>query len=403
MLNGLKVLEISRPQTMLAGRMLADLGADVTVVEPPEGAAGRRLAPFLANRPGLERSLTWHALNRDKRSLTLDLDGVDGRDAFLRLAATADVVIEGETPRFAFLAGQDAGPQGIVHCAVRAFSAAGPKRDYAFTDRTVVAAAGVPYYTGDGDRGPLFLPVPQAMMEAGAEAAVAVLSALQARDRDRAGQQVGVSMRIAAMMSAFALPYYPGTAEPKPRRSAMRKPVAGLRPPAFYACSDGFVQVSIAFGGFGLLTRRMTEWVATRVPLDPDVVTTDWSRFPGGSEADDARRLGALIDGVTAAVAPLTRMQVGEAAREHGFFAAPLLDMADIGTFAQYRERGLWVQQPLPDGVQIDAPARFAHFTGGSIEAGRPAPRLSEHTHELLTAAGFSDDEIQALFVHGVT
>ncbi len=73
MLDDVRVLEVSAPETMLAGRILADLGADVVVVEPPAGSPGRRLAPFLDDKPGIERSLTWHALNYNKRGITLDL------------------------------------------------------------------------------------------------------------------------------------------------------------------------------------------------------------------------------------------------------------------------------------------------------------------------------------------
>jgi len=114
LLNGLRVLELSQPQTMLAGLMLADLGADVVVVEPPDGAAGRRMGPFLDDRVGLERSLAWHALNRNKRSVTIDTSSVDGRDTLLRLAQSADAVIEGAPGRFATLA-----DTGLVHCLVR--------------------------------------------------------------------------------------------------------------------------------------------------------------------------------------------------------------------------------------------------------------------------------------------
>jgi len=397
MLDGVRVLEVSRSQTMMAGRVLADLGADVIVVEPPGGAEGRRLPPFLGERAGLERGLTWHALNRNKRSVTIDVASSDGRDLFLKLAATAQVVIEGGQPHFASLM-----QNGIVHCAVRAFSENGPKRAASFTDRTIVAAAGPAYYTGDGDRAPLYIPVPQAMMEAGAEAAVAVLAGLAARERDGEGQRVGVSMRVAAMMSAFSSPYYPGTQEARPQRSSERRPVVGIRAPQFYACRDGFVQVNISTGGFGALTRRMTEWVATRVPLAADVVDTDWSRFPYGDDADAARRLQATIDALTLAFSTMTKFAIGDAAREHGFFAAPLLDMSDVARFVQYRERGLWDSQALPDGRSIDAPVRFAHFDNFTIVSGRPAPALSEHTHELLAEVGLSAQEIQALFAHGI-
>ena len=94
MLDDVRVLEVSAPETMLAGRILADLGADVVVVEPPAGSAGRRLAPFLDGIPGLERSLTWHALNYNKRGVTLDLSSPDGKALMRDLAKKFDVVIE---------------------------------------------------------------------------------------------------------------------------------------------------------------------------------------------------------------------------------------------------------------------------------------------------------------------
>src|SRR6516165_12314335 len=94
MLDDIRVLEISSPETMLAGSNLAALGADVIVIEPPSGAAGRRLEPFLDDLPGIERSLTWHALNRNKRALTLDLESIDGEQLFARLADKFDVAID---------------------------------------------------------------------------------------------------------------------------------------------------------------------------------------------------------------------------------------------------------------------------------------------------------------------
>ena len=398
MLSGVRVLELSQPQTMLAGQLLADLGADVIAVEPPGGAPGRRMGPFLDDRIGLERSLTWHALNRNKRGVTIDTNCADGRDAFERLAATATVVIEAGAARFAGLA-----DRGLVHCTVRPFSAHGPKSSYAFTDRTIIAAAGSLAYTGDGDREPLFIPVPQAMMEAGAEAAVGVLAALMARDRDGQGQQVDVSMRAAAMMSAFSLPYYAATRETPPTRAGSRKLVLGVEIPAFHPCRDGFVQVSVAFGGFGPVTTRMARWLVERGALDPAVADVDWSRFPSSSdEAQDAGRLRALIDGLRNAIAPLSKTDIGTAARTYGFFAAPLMDMADVAAFEQYAQRGLWARQQLANGVEIDAPACFAQCSDHVFAQRRPAPALSEHTQEVLAEAGLSVPEIQALFSHHV-
>src|ERR1700704_6499071 len=94
MLNDIRVLEISAPETMLGGQILGDLGADVVVIEPPNGAAGRRIEPFLGGVPGLERSLTWHGLNRNKRGVALDLSSLDGRRILGALVAKADIVLE---------------------------------------------------------------------------------------------------------------------------------------------------------------------------------------------------------------------------------------------------------------------------------------------------------------------
>src|SRR5208282_5810566 len=99
MLDDARVLEVSAPETMLAGRMLADLGADVVVIEPPAGSPGRRLAPFLDDVPGIERGLTWHALNYNKRGVTLDLSSLDGKALMRDLATKFDIVIEASGSR----------------------------------------------------------------------------------------------------------------------------------------------------------------------------------------------------------------------------------------------------------------------------------------------------------------
>lgn len=398
MLSGVRVLELSRPETMFAGQILADLGADVIAVEAPGGSPGRRMEPFRDDRIGLERSLTWHALNRNKRGITIDVDCHDGRDLFERLAASAAVVIEPSPARFGHLS-----ERGLVHCTVRPFSANGPKSHYAFVDRTIIAATGSPSYTGDGDRQPLFIPVPQAMMETGGDAAIAALAGLLARDRDGAGQSVEVSMRVAAMMSAFSLPYFSATPEPRPTRPAGRRVVLGVEIPAFHRCSDGFVQVSVAFGGFGGITKRMVEWLVQEGALDAALLDVDWSRFPSAPEpTKDAQRLQALVTGLQEAIGSRTKSQVGLAARAHGFFAAPLMDMSDIASFDQYAQRGLWARQAIAPGLSIDAPARFAQFSGFSVEQRLPAPALSEHTSEVLAEIGVSAHEARALFAHRI-
>lgn len=210
-------------------------------------------------------------------------------------------------------------------------------------------------------------------------------------------------MRVAAMMSAFSLPYFSATPEPRPTRPAGRRLVLGVEIPAFYRCRDGFVQVSVAFGGFGGITKRMVDWLVRDHGLDAAISGVDWSRFP--SDADqrkDVQRLQALIGALQQVIGSLSKSEVGLAARAHGFFAAPLMDMSDIAAFGQYAERGLWARQVIDAELSIDAPVNFAHFSSCPIEQRLPAPGLSEHTTEVLAEAGFSSQEIRALFAHQV-
>lgn len=403
MLSDVRVLEISAPETMLAGRILADLGADVVIVEPPGGAAGRRMEPFLDGLPGIERSLTWHAMNRDKRGITLNLDSCDGRELLTQLARKFDAILETAGPSGAGPLDAIELPERIIRCAISGFARSGPKSDYLTSDLVVMAATGTPSMSGDSDRPPLFYSVPQSIMEAGAEAAIAVLGGLIAREQDNLGQTTEVSARIAAMMTAFGVPLFIGSGNPEPRR--VETAMAGVRVPNIYECADGYVLVTVAAFGpaFGPMTQRLAKWAADEGHLAPEIAQVSWGTFPRDLTQKTAKpdQLQALVDGVTSLCRNKTKSEIGAAARRLGLLAAPVMDMKDIAESPQYRERGLFAPVQIA-ARQIDAPIRFAQFSNYAIESRRPAPSLSEHTAEVLAEVGICAPELQALFVHGV-
>jgi benzylsuccinate CoA-transferase BbsE subunit len=401
------VIEMSAPATMLAGQVLGDLGADVLVIEPPAGAAGRRMEPFAGNIPGIERSLVWQALNRNKRGMTLDPGTADGRAILETLLATADVLLEALPPGGTPL---DLGPElagTLIHCVIWPFAERGPKSEYAISDLVLMAASGALGNTGDRDRPPVPFPVPQAIMEASSETLTAVLAAVAARDRDGAGQRVEVSARIAAGMAAFGQPIVIPSGNPSGPRSDGARGALGVSVPSIYPCADGFVVISVAFGSaFGPMTARLVDWLVEEGVLPPTFAEVDWPALPMRIAAgtEQPATLAALVDGIHAFCAARTKDELGAGGRNRGLLLAPVMDMRDVYTAPQHRERGLWAPAHLTAlDVDVDLPARVAQFSGYAIAVRRPPPVLSQDTVAVLTEeAGLSLDEVQALFVHGV-
>src|SRR5580704_9153571 len=403
MLNDVRVLEVSAPETMLAGRILADLGADVVVVEPPAGSPGRRLAPFLDDTPGIERSLTWHALNYNKRGVTLDLSSPDGKAMIRELVTKFDVVIEAAR-RTSTLDSIEFAPR-TIRCTIAPFVRTGPKSEYAATDFTVMAASGAPAMTGDLDRPPLFFSVPQAMMEAGADAAIATLAGLIARDRDGIGQRAEVSARITAMMGSFGQAIVPGSGNPEGKRTNGAMTIAGVQVPSVYECADGYTLITIGFGPvFGQMTQRLAKLAADEGCMDQRIADISWPSFISDLSArkTSPSDLQALVDGLKSLARSKTKAELAESSRKLGLLSSPVMNMKDVAEYVQYRERGLFARVNVDAGREIDAPARFARFSNYSIEIKRPAPKLSEHSAEIFEVElGLSKTEIQALFVAG--
>jgi crotonobetainyl-CoA:carnitine CoA-transferase CaiB-like acyl-CoA transferase len=402
MLNDIRVLEISAPETMLGGQILGDLGADVIVIEPPNGAAGRRIEPFLDGVPGLDRSLTWHALNRNKRAITLDIKSLDGKRILGELAAKADIVLE---------AGYDSGLDDLdvavtkdpIRCRITPFSRGGPKSTYRHADLIFMAASGAPSLAGDADRQPLFFPVPQAMMEAGAEAAVAALAGLAARDRAGISQTVELSVRMAALLSSLSRAVAGGSGDALGKRGADDM----VRVPNMYECADGFMLISISMNRSLIhLTKGAAEWAADEGVFPRELASIDWANFEHLTTSGQAPAniMSELVAAIRMLCLSKTKADLTNIAHERGFMAAPVATMKDIQLSDQFRERGLFEETQLAgDGRLVRVPLRFAQFSDYSIELRRPAPLLSQHSHEVLSEdVGLSPTEIQTLFVHGV-
>ena len=204
-LAGIRVVELAGEASAYAGLMLAGMGAEVIVVEPPDGHHTRGFEPFLHDEPDLERSLWWWHYNASKLGVTLDLGDEDGRDRFRSLVATADVVLESERPgRLADLGiDQDtlrADHPELIWVSLTPFGRNGLRSQEESIDLTVLAAGGpvwscgyddhaIPPQRGGGNQG---------YQTGSVFAVLSAQTALLARDRTGQGQFVDVSMHAAA-------------------------------------------------------------------------------------------------------------------------------------------------------------------------------------------------------------
>jgi crotonobetainyl-CoA:carnitine CoA-transferase CaiB-like acyl-CoA transferase len=206
MLQGLRVVELASEAGALAGKMLADLGAEVIVVEPPGGHVTRTYGPFVEGRQGdPESSLWWWYYNTSKRSAVIDLESVAGRQAFEALVTTADIVLEGEPPGRLEAIDLDhprlrAETPSLIWVSVTPFGRGVSAADVPATDLTILAGGGPVWSCGYDDHSvpPVRGGGNQAFHMGSTFAIMGALTALLARDQLGTGQHVDVSMHAAA-------------------------------------------------------------------------------------------------------------------------------------------------------------------------------------------------------------
>ncbi len=261
-LAGIRVVELASEHGALAGKILAGLGAEVIVVEPPGGHPSRGFEPFLDGVPGRERSLWWWYYNSGKQSVVLDLDDDPDARLFQSLVATSDIVVEGESPGRLTDLGLDyesfeTQRPDLVWVSITAFGRRSPRSSEPVTDLTLQAAAGPAWSCGYDD--PLLPPVRpggnQGYHTACLWAVEAALVALFARQTLGFGQLVDVSMHAASNVTTEAATYEWLVAQATVQRQTFRHAAVRPTPPRRMTSADGQTVI-------GALPRRASEFQA---------------------------------------------------------------------------------------------------------------------------------------------
>jgi crotonobetainyl-CoA:carnitine CoA-transferase CaiB-like acyl-CoA transferase len=371
-------------------QLLGDLGADVIKVEPVERGDATREAT--GHRLPHGESAAFLAVNRNKRSIAIDLRGADGLAAFHRLAREADVVIESFRPGVAARLGVDYPAlreinERLVYASISGFGQTGPYAERPGYDLVAQAMSGIMSVTGDATGTPVKCGVPVADLSAGLLCAVGVLSACLSRTITGRGQAVDTSLYDAALaMSVWETAELWATGRPPGRLGSAHRVNA---PYEAFPTRDGHLTI-------GANNARL--WDRLCAALDrPDL--RDDPRFATnadrvGNRAELAAELGRTLS-----------------TRDTDDWVAVLLDAGvPVGPIRDYRQscadphtlaREMVVELDHPTEGRVPAlgiPVKLSE-TAGAIR--RVPPRLGEHTDEVLRTVGYSAAEIDELRAKG--
>ena len=388
-LHGFRVVEATQMVSgPLAAMLLADQGADVVKVEQPAG--GDRLRYLGHRRGGI--SAVWANCNRGKRSIVLDLQHAEGVDLLRRLVAGADVFLQNFRPGVAARLGIDEPAlrsvnEGLVYVSISGFGESGPYIDQKSYDYVIQALSGMVALQADPTTG-----APQLVRNIVVDKVTAytvtqaVTAALLARERGAGGQHVRVAMLDVAL--AFLWP-----------DGMMQHTLLGEGVHAAPHIADGYLVRPTLDGHIAVMAISDRQFPALCRAIGTEAWLDD-ARF--ATMADRERNSPALQDVMTVEFARYTGADLVARLRAHDVPCALIVGVDAVHDDPQVRHNEVLVEHERPWIGTIREPRPAPRFEATPVAIGRHAPRLDEHTDEVLGELGCSPEDVAALRARGV-
>ncbi len=379
-LEGLKVVECSYSIAgHYASRMLADLGAEVIKIEPPEGDETRDLGPFINDVPNREGSGLFLYLNLNKLGVTLDVRKPEGKKLLFELLKDSDVFIEDYTEQEASELGLDYPTleklnRNLIDTSITAFGRTGPYRNFKAYDINCCAASALSIATGDPKREPLTLPLSQGAYIGGVAGAAATMTALLARD-DVLGEGQHVDVSIVEVLS--------NTLQGGPVLTMyVYRGVSGIRrgrygtffwyPHGTLDCKDGNIV---------LHAPQIEQWVR----LIKAMGEPEWTKLP--RYRDRRAMMGEYPEEADALIRPWlmqhTKMELLEIFQKNRIPSAPEFTAKDLVEMPHLHERGFFVEVEHPVVGKMMMPGVACEYSETPATIRTPAPLLGQHNKEV--------------------
>jgi len=389
MLSPYRVLDLTDERGLLCGKILADLGADVIQVEPPEGNSARRIAPFLRDDPKPDHSFFWWAYAANKRSITLDVARSDGKQLLQRLAASAHFLIESGRPGEMEALGLGyeelaAINPALIVVSITPFGQTGPYATYLASDLVGMGMGGFMYVTGDPDRAPLRVGFPHFYLHGSAAAATGAMLAHAQRVHTGAGQHVDVSCQEAvARALANSLAGYPIEGSIIVRQGSYRQTGAGTFMRITWPCKDGFVNFQFSGGASsGVSVNNFVRWMAAEGMADEYLQSLDFTSLGYGTVSREM--LDRIVPPVSRFLLERTKQELFAGAIERRILLFPVSTLGDILEDPQLQARQFFQTLDCP---QFDAERTvlgpFARASAAPIKGGGVPPSLGQHNIEI--------------------